>query len=138
MNALNISFMIYVILTQNMKHYSNQIFCLFVIFNLKFNNNDQFKAIIFINYIILQFLFISLLFFYNMTKNTQLENKSSFEPDVIRMIRNFYIHLSPLVQVRNINIIHAIDYFLSISTYIVYFILTIIFKIDILEEYNLK
>ena len=89
MNALNISFMIYVILTQNMKHYSNQIFCLFVIFNLKFNNNDQFKAIIFINYIILQFLFISLLFFYNMTKNTQLENKSSFEPDVIRMIRNF-------------------------------------------------
>ena len=138
MNALNISFMIYVILTQNIRHYSNQIFVLFAILNLKFNNNNKFRAIIFINYIILNFLFVTLLFFYNMTKNEQLNNNSSFETDVIRIIMNFYIHLSPLVQVRTINNIHAIDYFLSISTYVVYFILTIIFKIDILKEYNLK
>ena len=59
MNALNISFMIYVILTQNMKHYSNQIFCLFVIFNLKFNNNDQFNII----YKLLFYNFYLLLFF---------------------------------------------------------------------------
>ena len=91
----------------------------------------HFNAIICINYCFIIIAFISLLTYYQITRNEHLKNDKK-ETRLFRIFRNIYIHLVPFLL--TFNTVKTINDLLIVLLLIIIYMM----KTDYLLEYNIK
>lgn len=134
----------YTIQTQNMKHYSCLLFVFYTFGNLYFDYakdasivlKNHFSSIIFVNYVLLCIIYTIYIFYLKTTNNNHLRDNKN-ENLYFRLIKNFYIHFVPLIQ--NYAEVRIMDKHICfvLTNVMVYFIVSKIYGINLLKEYNL-